>query len=150
MGLLAVYERFLKAPSPHSLADIATLQYVTTLTSFTKPTPIVVHLEDQHKKDVKKKSEKIISAVEGLTSVAVVVDTTLEFVNSGGAYLPGLDTFILDKVAILPVVSTLPSLYQEICSFLHRHTSFTLMQMTRSRRYDLVGTRVTSSSRWML
>lgn len=110
MGLLAVYERFLKAPSQSALAENATLQYVTTLTSYTKPNPIIVHLEDQQKKDVRKKSEKIISAVEGLTSVAVIVDTTLEIINSGGAYLPGLDTFILDKTAILPVVSTSPVL----------------------------------------
>jgi len=104
MGLLAVYERFLQAPNPLNLAENSTLQYVTTLASFVKQGSIIRHLDEQHRNAVKKKSEKVISAVEGHASVAVVVETTLEFVTSGGAYLPGLDTFILDRVATLPVV----------------------------------------------
>lgn len=104
MGLQAVYERFLASPSQQNLAENATLQYVTTLTSFTKQSAIIQHLENQQKNVVKKKSEKVISAVEGLTSVAVIVETSLEFLSSGGAYLPGLDSFIIDRTATLPVV----------------------------------------------
>jgi len=104
MGLQAEYERFLASPDPLSLAANATYQYVTTPTSLTQPGAIIKHLENQQKDVVRKKSEKVISAVEGLTSVAVIVETTLEFVSSGGAYLPGLDSFIVDRTATLPMV----------------------------------------------
>lgn len=104
MGLQAVYERFLQSPTLQNLTSNATLQYVTTLQCFSEQGRIIKHLEDQNSNVVKKKSEKIISAVEGLTSVAVVVETSLEFISSGGAYLPGLDTFIIDRTALLPVV----------------------------------------------
>jgi len=104
MGLQAVYERFLASPNPLNLAESATYQYVTTLTSFKQQGPIIKHLEVQQKDVVKKKAEKVISAVEGLTSVAFIVETTLEFISSGGAYLPGLDSFIIDRIATLPVV----------------------------------------------
>lgn len=105
MGLQAVYEKFLKAPTPLALAENATLQYVTTLTSFTQQGKIIKHFEDQNKNVVEKKSQKVISAVEGLTAVAFIVETTLEFLSAGGAYLPGLDSFIVGRVAILPIVS---------------------------------------------
>lgn len=104
MGLQALYERFLQSPNPLNLAEDATLQYVTTLTSFQQQSRILSHFNDQNRNVVKKKSEKVISAVEGLTSVAVIVETTLEFISAGGAYLPGLDTFIVDRTATLPVV----------------------------------------------
>lgn len=103
MGLQTIYEGFLQKPTNQSLAENATLQYVTTLKSIDKDIPH--HLEDQNKNIVKKKSEKIISTIEGPTAIAVIVDTTLEFISHGGAYLPGLDSFIIDKVATLPVVS---------------------------------------------
>lgn len=105
MGLQAVYERFLASPNQLSLAENATCQYVTTLTSFSQKGAIIKHLENQQNGVVRKKSEKVISAVEGLTSVAIIAETTLEFISSGGAYLPGLDTFIIDRTATLPVVS---------------------------------------------
>lgn len=104
MGLQAIYERFLQSPNSQTLADDATLQYVTTLTSFAKQDRIIKHLEDQDRNVVKKKVQKVISAVEGLTSVAVIVETSLQFISSGGAYLPGQDTFILDRTVTLPVV----------------------------------------------
>ncbi|KAK5071825.1 hypothetical protein LTR51_006309 [Lithohypha guttulata] len=103
MGLQAVYEKFLQSPTPAALADNATLQYVTTLTSFAGGSRIIQHLHEQGQNVVRKKSENPISGVEGLTAVALVVETTLVFVSSGGAYLPGLDTFIIDKVAVLPI-----------------------------------------------
>lgn len=103
MGLQAVYEGFLASPNPLNLADDATLQYVTTLKSFSQQGGIIKHVQDQNANAVTKKAEKVISAVEGLTSVAVIVETTLLFVSNGGAYLPGLDTFIIDKSATLPI-----------------------------------------------
>ena len=110
MGLQAVYERFLASPNALGLAERATYQYVTTLTIFSQQGAIIKHLENQQNGVVKKKSEKVISAVEGLTSVAVIVETNLEFISSGGAYLPGLDTFIIDRTATLPVVSNVDSI----------------------------------------
>lgn len=104
MGLQAVYERFLQSPNPSNLANDATLQYVTTLTSFSQQDRIIKHLDDQNRNVVKKKAQKVISAVEGLTSVAVIVETSLQFISSGGAYLPGQDTFIIDRTVTLPVV----------------------------------------------
>lgn len=118
MGLLAVYERFLKAPNPVNLSDNATLQYVTTLTSYTKQGSIIKHFDEQHKNAVRKKSEKVISAVEGFTSVAVIVETTLEFISNGGAYLPGLDSFIVDRTAVLPVVCV-----YALCAISHTNCS---------------------------
>lgn len=106
MGLQAIYERFLQSPNPLNLADNATLQYVTTLTSFAQQGRIIKHLDEQNRNVVKKKAEKVISAVEGLTSVAIIAETSLEFLSSGGAYLPGLDNFIVDRTATLPVVCT--------------------------------------------
>lgn len=107
MSLKQVYERFLASPNPLNLADNVSLQYVTTLTTFKQQGPIVKHLENQQKNVVKKQSEKIISHVEDSTSLAVIAETTLEFISSGGAYLPGLDTFIVDRQATLPIVSML-------------------------------------------
>lgn len=106
MGLQAIYERFLQSPNPQNLSSDATLHYVTTLKSFSQQGRIIKHLADQNNNVVRKKAEKVISAVEGLTSVAIIVETTLEFLSDGGAYLPGLDTFILDRVVTLPVVCT--------------------------------------------
>ena len=105
MGLQAIYEQFLKSPNPRVLAENAILQYVTTLKTFNKAGNIVTHLADQNQNVIKKKNEKVVSAVEGLTAVAVIVETTLHVLSSGGAYLPGLDSFILDKEAVLPIVS---------------------------------------------
>ena len=104
MGLQAAYERFLQRPIPANFAENATLQYVTTLKSFKGGSKIVEHIGEQQQNVVKKKAEKIISVVEGSTAVVVIAETTLEFVSAGGAYLPGLDSFIIDRQATLPIV----------------------------------------------
>ena len=105
MSLKAIYERFLSSPNPLSLAESASLHYITTLKSFTQSGPIVRHLESQNKNVVRKKSEKIVSAVEGHDAIALEVDTTLEFTSGGGCYLPGLENFVTDRIVTLPVVS---------------------------------------------
>jgi hypothetical protein len=104
MSLTAVYERFLASPNPLSLAENASLHYIPTLTSHSQPGPIIRHLETQNKSVVTIKSAKTISAVEGLNAIAIEVDTTIEFVSGGGAYLPGLENFVADKTATLPIV----------------------------------------------
>ena len=53
--------------------------------------------------------------VEGRHALSVDVETTLEFLNGGGAYLPGLDdNFVADRTVTFPMVSvpcTLPSCF---------------------------------------
>ena len=105
MSLRATYEDFLKAPNPLVLSENIFLCYTTTAKSFAKPEPVIRHLVDQNKNVVKKKSENIIQAVDGQNKLALVVETTVEFVSGGGAYLPGLENFVTDKIATFPIVS---------------------------------------------
>jgi hypothetical protein len=104
MSLRAVYERFLASPNPLSLSEDATLKYITTLTTFTKAGPIVKHLEAQTRNVVKKKGEHVIGVVEGHSSLSMDIETTLEFMSGGGAYLPGLENFVTDKIVTFPTV----------------------------------------------
>ena len=104
MALRATYERFLVSPNPLNLADNASFHYIPTLTTFSKSGPIIKHLESQHKSVVKKRNEKTISAVEGGNSLALEVESTLEFISGGGAYLPGLENFVTDRIVTFPSV----------------------------------------------
>lgn len=106
MSLKAVYERFLSSPNPPSLSENASLHYVPTLRTFSQPGPVIRHLETQNRNEVRKKAEKVIAAVEGQNSLSLEVDTTLEFISSGGAYLPDLDNFVINKIATFPSVSS--------------------------------------------
>ncbi|RMZ90084.1 hypothetical protein DV736_g2687, partial [Chaetothyriales sp. CBS 134916] len=103
MSLTTVYERFLASPNPLSLSENAALHYVPTLTSFAESGPVIRHLESQSKDVVKLKSFKTINAVQGPSSVALEVDTTLEFLSGGGAYLPGLENLVSGRAVTLPV-----------------------------------------------
>lgn len=103
--MAATYKQFLASPSSSLLADNASLHYVTTLTSFVGATEIIKHLNTLQKQ-VKKKKEDVLSLIDGQNVIAVEVDTCIEFVTSGGAYLPGLDdNFLSDREAFLPIVS---------------------------------------------
>jgi hypothetical protein len=103
--MAATYKQFLAAPSSALLAEQATLHYLTTTTSFTGPTDIIKHLNTLQKQVAKKKQDAI-NVVEGANAIVLEVDTTLEFLTSGGAYLPGLDdNFLCDRTAQLPIVS---------------------------------------------
>lgn len=56
--------------------------------------------------ELKKKEEKFLDVVEGKDSLAVEVQTCIEFETGGGAYLPGLDdNFLADRTVNLPIVS---------------------------------------------
>ena len=104
MALAQTYERFLASPNPLNLADDASLHYIPTLKSISQQGPVIRHLESQNRNVVKIKSNKRLNVVEGASSIALETETTLEFLSGGGTYLPGLDTFILDAVATLPMV----------------------------------------------
>ncbi|KAL2003910.1 hypothetical protein VTN02DRAFT_1606 [Thermoascus thermophilus] len=104
MSLQAVYERFLADPRSASLAPDASLIYVPTTTTFHESSAVLKHLSAQQK-IVKKKSEKIIAAIQATDSLCLDVETTLEFVSGGGAYLPSLDdNFLADRVVTFPTV----------------------------------------------
>lgn len=105
MSLQAIYESFLGDPKAASLVETASLNYITTLTTIHHAEPIATHLQTQNKSVVKKKVEKVIGAVEGHSSLSLDVETTLEFISGGGAYLPRLENFVVDKIATLPTVS---------------------------------------------
>jgi hypothetical protein len=107
MSLKVIYERFLASPNPLSLSENVSLNYIPTLRTFTESGPVIRHLESQSKSEVRKKSEKVIAAVEGQNSLSLDMETTLEFISSGGAYLPGLENFVTDRVVTFPSVSSL-------------------------------------------
>lgn len=101
----AVYKQFLASPSSSLLADNASLHYITTLTNFSGATDIIKHLTAL-RKQVTKKQEEILSLVEGKDAIVVEVHTALEFITSGGVYLPKLDdNFLSDRTAYVPIVS---------------------------------------------
>jgi hypothetical protein len=102
--MAATYQQFLASPSSSLLADKASLHYVTTTTSVSGSTEIIKHL-DLVRKQVKKKKEDTLNTVDAQTSAALEVDTCLEFLTSGGPYVPGLDdNFVADRVVDLPIV----------------------------------------------
>lgn len=104
MTLRDTYSAFLATPSTGALADNAALHYITTLTSIHDAMAILKHLSVQEKM-LKKKSQKILSAIEGSGGLSVDVETTIEFINGGGAYLPGLDdNFVADRTVTFPMV----------------------------------------------
>ncbi|EXJ57242.1 hypothetical protein A1O7_07589 [Cladophialophora yegresii CBS 114405] len=102
MTLKEVYQRFLELPNRLSLSETASLYYVTTLNTFSSPSDIIRHLESQNKKVVRTRNARILSAVEGSNALALEVETVLEFIAGGGTYLPGLENFIVDKIAVIP------------------------------------------------
>jgi hypothetical protein len=104
MTLRDTYNAFLATPSTGALAANASLHYITTLTSLHDATAVIKHLSAQEKM-LKKKSQKMLSAIEGSHGLSVDVETTIEFQNGGGAYLPGLDdNFVADRTVTFPMV----------------------------------------------
>lgn len=105
MALQRAYTQFLAAPNSDALATTASLHYITSTTSHSGSTDIIKHLNTV-RNQIKKKKQDVLQAVEGPKAIAVEVDTILEFVTSGGPYLPGLDdNFLADRTVQLPVVS---------------------------------------------
>jgi hypothetical protein len=104
MALAAVYKQFLAAPSSSLLSEDASLHYVTTTTSHRGATDIVKHFNTS-RNELKRKRDEFLSVIEGRNALAVEVDTTIEFVTSGGPYLPGLDdNFLADRSVNICVV----------------------------------------------
>lgn len=105
MSLKGIYQQYLANPTASALADKAALNYVTTVLTINEPGAIQKHLNAQTKL-LKKKDEKILSVVEGQNALCLEIETTIEFVTGGGAFLPGLDdNFLADRIVTLPLVS---------------------------------------------
>ncbi|KAI1807685.1 hypothetical protein F4811DRAFT_505609 [Daldinia bambusicola] len=104
MALAAVYKQFLTAPNSSQLADDASLHYVTTTSSYRGSADILKHLNAMTKQ-LKKKKIEFLSVIEGRNAIAAEVDTVLEFVISGGPYLPGLDdNFLADRTVYIHIM----------------------------------------------
>jgi hypothetical protein len=104
MALLASYTQFLASPTTAILAEDAAINYVPTLTSIHEPNSIIKHLAAQSKV-MAKKAEKVLSSLESANSLCVEYESIVEFLSSGGAYLPGLDdNFLCDKTVTFPLI----------------------------------------------
>lgn len=103
-SIKAAYRRFLEHPTTNDLRSDACLHYIPTLTTQQGADAIVKHLSGQHQILLKKK-EQVLSAIESQDGLCLDVDTTIEFLSGGGAYLPGLDdNFLADRVVTFPIV----------------------------------------------
>lgn len=108
-SLKSLYQSFLAKPDGSAMNNDASLNYITTLTTISNAAAIVKH-HAAHQKVLTKKEEKILSCIEGSDALCLDVETTLEFISGGGAYLPGLDdNFLADRVVTFPIVN------QHIC-----------------------------------
>ncbi|KAK3498013.1 uncharacterized protein B0T23DRAFT_311916 [Neurospora hispaniola] len=97
MSLQDTYKRFLGSPNAAALSDDASLHYITTTTSVAGASNITKHLSTVANQ-VKKEKETVLYAIEGQDALALEVNTSLEFLITGGPYLPGLeDNYVADR-----------------------------------------------------
>ena len=107
MSLKSLYQSYLANPTSNALSDNATLNYITTLTTIHTKESILKHYA-AHQKVLRKKQETVLDCVESSNAISLDIETTLEFLSGGGAYLPGLDdNFVADRVVNFPMVNTL-------------------------------------------
>lgn len=100
------YQKFLANPRTAPLAPNVSLIYVTSTTQVEGADAVATHVSRQSG-IVKTKSEKVISAIESSDSLCLDIETTLEFLEGGGSYLPSLDdNFLADRVVTIPTVNT--------------------------------------------
>ncbi|KAJ5290997.1 hypothetical protein N7478_000248 [Penicillium angulare] len=98
------YRKFLANPRSAKVADNVSLLYVASTTKFEGSDSVITHLSRQPG-IVKKKSENVINAIEASDSLVLDIETTLEFLEGGGAYLPSLDdNFLVDRVVTIPTL----------------------------------------------
>ncbi|KAJ5708484.1 hypothetical protein N7488_008285 [Penicillium malachiteum] len=98
------YRKFLANPRSAKVAANVSLLYVASTTKFEGSDSVLTHLSRQSG-IVKKKSEQIINAIESSDSLVLDIETTLEFLEGGGAYLPSFDdNFLADRVVTIPTL----------------------------------------------
>ncbi|TEY66817.1 hypothetical protein BOTCAL_0131g00280 [Botryotinia calthae] len=104
MSLQSAYKQFLAAPNPSLLTTDASLHFITTLVTVNGASNVVKHLNGQNYQ-LEKKEETFLNTVEGPSSIAAEIHTTIEFKTSGGSYLPGLDdNFLADRTVTFPII----------------------------------------------
>lgn len=104
MALQAVYRSYLTSGNTNTLGENASLHYIPTLTSINSSAAIARHNKAQEKV-LQKKNESVLNHVEADRALSLEIDTTIEFISGGGAYLPGLDdNFVADRVVTFPTV----------------------------------------------
>ncbi|EME49073.1 hypothetical protein DOTSEDRAFT_67951 [Dothistroma septosporum NZE10] len=91
-----IYLRFLQSPNTGDLASDATINYITTTTTINEPTAILKHISAQAKQ-VEKKNEDVLYTIEDDNGCCVETAVTLQFRAGGGAFLPGMDSNMLDE-----------------------------------------------------
>ncbi|KAI9677921.1 MAG: hypothetical protein M1829_002418 [Trizodia sp. TS-e1964] len=102
MSLTDIYISFLAAPSANILSENCSLNYITTLKTINNAQNIIKELKSPH---LKVQQSRILSTVVGDNSIALEIDTNIEFISSGGSYLPGLDdNFLADRRVNLPII----------------------------------------------
>jgi hypothetical protein len=100
------YRKFLADPKSANVAANISLIYVTSTTKFEGSDSVLTHLSRQSS-IVKKKTEDIINAIESSDSLVLDIETTLEFLENGGAYLPSLsEDYLADRVVTIPTVNS--------------------------------------------
>lgn len=100
------YQKFLANPRHAPVATNVSLIYVTSTTTIDGAAAVASHASRQSS-IVKKKSENVISAIESSDSLCLDMETTLEFLEGGGAYLPSFDdNFLADRVVTFPTVNS--------------------------------------------
>ena len=82
-SLKKTYQNFLASPNSSALNDEASLNYITTLTTI-KPAAAVLKHFAAHEKVLKKKEEKALDTIESDNALYLELETTLEFLSSGG------------------------------------------------------------------
>ena len=148
-SLKLIYQNYLSNPTANLLSENASLNYITTLTTINTAAAIVKH-HVAHQKVLKKKEEKVLSCIEGDNAICMDVETTLEFLTGGGAYLPGLDdNFLADRVVTFPVVSIRSEpVGKAFLLIISRCTSFISTPARKSNKSAFIGTKGLYSNSW--
>ncbi|KAL4752131.1 hypothetical protein BDW72DRAFT_75566 [Aspergillus terricola var. indicus] len=103
MSLKDVYQKFLAAPSSAFLASDVSLIYITSTTEINGADRVIKHLSKQQ--ELKINSQTVLDTVQGSNALSLDIETSLQFLTGGGAYLPNLDeTFLFDRVAKFPTI----------------------------------------------
>lgn len=104
MSLQQVYTRFLASPDSKALFESPSMHFITTLITINSTEEILKYLT-REPTFLKKRIEKPLSAIENSDSLVLEMETEMEFISSGGNYLPALDdNFLADQVVMVPIV----------------------------------------------
>ncbi|CUS07708.1 unnamed protein product [Tuber aestivum] len=104
MSLQQTYSRFLASPSVEAFSASPSMHYITTLITLSSTETIMRYLKREPSL-LKKRVEKVLSAVETSDRLVLEVETELELVKNGGNYLPAMDdNFLADQVVAFPIV----------------------------------------------